>query len=181
MTNYEIQAGHTLLLDGVFYKAKTIMPDWFVDRDGGLAGRIAEGALKPVPDGIPCTQEFGVPFAKTHEDPVPALEHEVERLRRENVAFAASNKELVARDIARDAANLSLTAALGKATIEIDGLRSAVEKNTAERAARESEIAALRAEVEKLTADLATATAPKATPQRTRTKPDREPAMVPAG
>lgn len=156
MQNYEVQPGHQLILsgfpDGVLV-AGDVIPEWAADRDNGLAGRVAVGCLAPT--GRPVSVRLPGVVAKTADDPTPAIVAEAERQRAENVAYAASNRELGAlkEGLTKEVANL--TAALGKATADIAHLAAACEEHQAARDAAEKKITDLTAELEAATAPAA--------------------------
>jgi septal ring factor EnvC (AmiA/AmiB activator) len=151
--NYEVQPGHTLIMGVVSYTEGNVLPEWFANRDNGLAGRVTNGCLAPTAKPVNVT--VAAPAAKTADDPTEAIVAEADRYRRENAEYAASNRELVAVNEELTKANASLTAALGKATADIAHLTAACDDH-------QGKIDALEKKIADLTAELETATAPAA-------------------
>jgi hypothetical protein len=151
--NYAIAPGHQLILGGRLHAEGDVLPQWYADRDSGLAARLKVGCL--VPTSRPATAGLPAPAAKVAEDPTPGLLEEVDRLGRENAAFAASNKALGERNAALEGQVETLTKALGEQTAENAHLRAACDDHQAAREALEKKVAELTAELEAATAPAA--------------------------
>lgn len=168
MQNYAIAPGHQLILGGRVHAEGDVLPQWYADRDNGLAGRLKVGCL--VPTAKPATAGLPAPAAKTAEDPTPGLLEEVDRLGRENAAFAASNKALGERTAALEAEVETLTKALGEQTAENAHLRAACDEHQAALDAKTKELTAVT-----LAAFEATAPAPEGA------EPPADPPAAPKG
>ncbi len=152
MQNYRVAPGHKMYLSNQWFEAGAVQSEWFWNKDAGLAGRIATGAL--VPTDEPTNIEVPRGEAKLVEDPLPSMIAEVDRLKREVSGFSASNRELVGRAEELAAANKRLTESLGRLTNENGHLSEACKTHQDAREALERQVA-------ELTAQLEVATAPK--------------------
>lgn len=94
-SNYAIGAGHTVLIRGQMYRGDDVLPGWYCDLDGGLQGKINNGAL--VETKNPTNKKLVAPAPKTEVDPVPALANENIRLTAELENAVQGNKMLFAQ------------------------------------------------------------------------------------
>lgn len=157
VTHYEVQPGHRLLLRGQFHDPGSVLPEWYVNEDKGLAGRVSVGALAPT--GRPTNVQLMKRTPKTADDPGPAMVGELNRVTAENAQYARSNAELDAT-VKDQAKRIEyLTKELGRMTEENAHLRGACDDH-------QGKIERLEKDNAELTAQLESATAPKPEPKK---------------
>ena len=93
--NHEVGAGFVVLIQGKTYREGNVLHGWYCDLDGGLQGKVAQGALVETSKMV--NVECKAPPAKTTTDPVPYIANENIRLTAEVESLAAGNRMLVAQ------------------------------------------------------------------------------------
>jgi hypothetical protein len=167
MPNYMVAKGRTLIFGAVAHSHPEIHPEWYVNRDSGLANRLKAKDL--IETDKPCTGQTPKPEAKTDVDIAPELVDENNRLSMENKLLADSNRELAAAIEEVKGQIEGRDVALGKLAAECDHYRKTMETMKKE---HEESCDDLSKQIETLNRELdeERATAPSAAGKKSKTK-----------
>ena len=90
MKHYEVQS--TLIFGAAVHYKGAVLPEWYANKDGGLAARLERGALAETTK--PVSVHLEPPAPKTEADPVPSIVAENNRLNVELKTALDDNKQL---------------------------------------------------------------------------------------
>lgn len=122
VSNFRVPKGRTLVVRGKAHPTGQVLPEWYVDWDGGLESRINDGHLVPTLDAV-TEKDLTPPAPKTENDQTPLMAKELNRLTGENLTLRDLVKEHEKARSEYDRARVAKDRQLGDQTVELDRLR----------------------------------------------------------